>query len=453
MRASQVLFCLAVVALFVSSASAVTVRAPPVNVPLKKHWLPASSRHPFFFAGNAKWRQPVAQGTGSTVNFPVGGNIFPIGIYYTEVQIGTPARTFKVAIDTGSADLIVPQVGCNGCHANSTNEFDPSQSSTANKISCYGRLQCPNCAQDQCAFSNTYQTCDLSDPTAPCTISGPIYSDTFAMGSLTAPNVVLGAITFQTKNFQQFYVVDGVMGMIGSKGSWDETIAFQALYDNKQFSQNTFAMCLIDQGGVLTYGGYDSQYISGSIMWAPMAGFGYYSNQFNSVTIGTQVQAPVQNQIIIDSGTNVLLLEDAMFDFIKDTIKAQCSSSSLHGVCDVPSGSKDLFSGGCFTFTEAQKAAFPNITLNLQGANLTLSGDDYLVDHPTKSETCYGISNTGSTFNIIGDAVMQNYYVIFDRDNSRLGWAPVNKEACLGNSKQRISKDDIVRTVTTPSRK
>ena len=40
------------------------------------------------------------QNTGNN-NLPIGGNIYPIGIFYTEIIIGTPGRSFNVAIDTG----------------------------------------------------------------------------------------------------------------------------------------------------------------------------------------------------------------------------------------------------------------------------------------------------------------------------------------------------------------
>ena len=64
-------------------------------------------------------------------------------------------------------------------------------------------------------FSNTYQTCDLTDPTAPCTISGKLYSDQVSMAGLGPVKMVLGSIEKQTSNFDQFKVIDGVMGFTG----------------------------------------------------------------------------------------------------------------------------------------------------------------------------------------------------------------------------------------------
>lgn len=39
--------------------------------------------------------------SGSTPNIPMGGNVFPVGIYWLEVGVGSPAKYYGVAIDSG----------------------------------------------------------------------------------------------------------------------------------------------------------------------------------------------------------------------------------------------------------------------------------------------------------------------------------------------------------------
>ena len=40
---------------------------------------------------------------------------------------------------------------------------------------------------------------------------------------------------------------------------------------------------------------------------------------------------------------------------------------------------------------------------------------------------CFGIDVAVGVGMILGDVVMENYYVVFDKTNSRLGFAPVAK--------------------------
>ncbi|OWM68951.1 hypothetical protein CDL15_Pgr025138 [Punica granatum] len=94
----------------------------------------------------------MLQSTNSAgvVNFPVDGNSFPVGIYYTKVQLGSPPQEFYVLIDTGSDVLWVSCSSCSGCPLTSglkipLNSFNPMSSSSASKISCSDEM----CTQAQ----------------------------------------------------------------------------------------------------------------------------------------------------------------------------------------------------------------------------------------------------------------------------------------------------------------
>lgn len=78
---------------------------------------------------------------------------------------------------------------------------------------------------------------------------------------------------------------------------------------------------------------------------------------------------------------------------------------------------------------------FPPITVSLQNIDLTMDWRTYLLTNSpfdaNQSDYCLGILSTGPTgFTIIGDTTMQNYYVIFDRTNTQIGWANVNRDNC-----------------------
>lgn len=155
---------------------------------------------------------------------------------------------------------------------------------------------------------------------------------------------------------------------------------------------------------------------------------GLYEMPINGITLGGQsvVSGP---RAILDSGTNVLLVPTPVFDSFRKAFKALCDAGKkLKGVCDVAPGSKGLLDGGCQTMTEAEVAAFPQLTLGITKGGLEMSPSKYLLpDDPRASaqgQLCLGIRDTGAHgFFIVGDTTMSGYYVAFDREKSRIGWA------------------------------
>eukprot|EP00729_Bicosta_minor_P005835 gene5835-87_t len=155
-------------------------------------------KHVHFAPPRSRVVEGILGGNGSSI--PAGGDVWPTAIYYTTVQIGTPPQDFPVAIDSGSGDLDVSGKGCVGCVTIPPNrEYDHASSKTS-----HPRLPFQ--------FSNSYQTCDLKDPTAVCTITGKLYTDEVSLAGFGPVSMGLGSITKQTSNFDQFKVIDGVMG-------------------------------------------------------------------------------------------------------------------------------------------------------------------------------------------------------------------------------------------------
>mmetsp|Transcript_15712 Transcript_15712/g.38754 ORF Transcript_15712/g.38754 Transcript_15712/m.38754 type:complete len:424 (+) Transcript_15712:41-1312(+) len=352
------------------------------------------------------------------------GSIWPVAIYWTKIAIGTPPKMFPVAIDSGSGDLDIQGPNCANCPKDYPNNvYNPSESTTSKHIFPY-------------YFSNTYQTCDLSDPSAPCTISGKLFADSVSFADIDAVQVKLGAITKQTSNFNQFQDICGVMGLLGSSTS----NVFQSMVKAGVVESNVWAICL-SQGsegnGTLTFGGIDERLYNGTVGYTPNTGGMFYAMelsggvQINGVPVDSTVG---QKEAILDSGTNVLLLPTSDFQNTKKVFLNSCDpNNNWHGVCDVDADAT-LFDNKCFEFSEEQIAAFPIITIAAKGVNLTMHGADYLLpsDPRAKSskELCLGIRPSSAGLFIVGDNTMQNYYVVFDNEKQQIGWAPVNAKAC-----------------------
>jgi hypothetical protein len=161
--------------------------------------------------------------------------VWPVAIYWISLDIGTPPKSFPVAIDSGSMTLDIQGPGCANCPKFAPNNvYQPTASSTSKPCSL---LTChlPK------TFSNTYQTCDLADPDAPCTIKGQNFRDMVSLGSLGPVPVTFGAITYQTSNFDQFKQIDGVVGLAGAAGSGN---VFESLRSAGYIEEDMFGMCL-----------------------------------------------------------------------------------------------------------------------------------------------------------------------------------------------------------------
>ena len=134
------------------------------------------------------------------------------------LQVGTPPRSFPAAIDSGSGDLDIAALGCDGCvTAPPNNQYDHAASSTSKPAFPF-------------VFHNTYETCDLKHPTKPCSIGGKLYTDVVSMGGLGPVPVKLGAIESQDTNFDQFAQIDGVVGFTsgGSEDVFSQLVAARA---------------------------------------------------------------------------------------------------------------------------------------------------------------------------------------------------------------------------------
>lgn len=151
----------------------------------------------------------------------------------------------------------------------------------------------------------------------------------------------------------------------------------------------------------------------------------------NSAEVLGATITSISGQAILDSGTNVLLLEQQPFTDIQAAFVNSCASgSNLHGVCDVEANNT-IFDGACFPYTPAQLAAFPPITINLENVTLSVPAVSYMNLYdplgPNPDYYCLGLRVSSAGF-LIGDVVMSQYYVIFDNENLTIGWATASEQ-------------------------
>lgn len=351
---------------------------------------------------------------GNGTNQKVGGSIWPVSIYWTTVEVGTPLKSYAVAIDSGSYDMYLSGKGCNGCVTTPPNtQYDPKESSSS-----VGPLPGPG-------FSATYETCNPTHPLESCTISGPEYTDVASLGGYGPTRVKMGAISYQTSNFYQFQTIDGIIGMVkGAQGN-----VFYELCVAGHYCEPVWAICMVEgtkSNGTITIGGVDESLADGPITYVPSPNntFGYWHKvEVHDLTMSNGKKVTVGQHAILDTGTNDLLVPDTIFSEVQQSV---CANSPKH--CN------DFFNSPltCHSLTDDEVAAYPNINFQLDnGLVLEMTPRDYLLKHSPAASSpdqyCFGISNGGNFF-IIGDSLMQNYYLVFG--DAQVGWGKVNKKTC-----------------------
>lgn len=110
------------------------------------------------------------------------------GEFLMQISIGSPSESYNAIMDTGS-DLIWTQCKpCKECFDQSTPIFDPSKSSTFEKISCSNKLcealPISSCGGSNCEYMYTYGDYSSSE--------GFLASETFTFGKVSIPNVAFG---------------------------------------------------------------------------------------------------------------------------------------------------------------------------------------------------------------------------------------------------------------------
>ncbi len=236
-------------------------------------------------------------------------------------------------------------MGCQGCVTQAPNNFyNPANSTSSHRFSCSLSRGCAvsgatcHAFKKVCGFSNTYETCVPTDPTAPCTITGIWFQvcfiflfslslsclifnfsqDNVSWGGTASVPVQFGAIQTQTSNFEQFQNIDGVVGMAGPANP--QSVISQ-LASNNAIPNWLWSICLNAgsiSNGTITIGGIDSRLYSGSISYTPDVGNGqFYAMNLNSISVGGQKVYTDESQVIIDSGTNILLVPDETFSSMK----------------------------------------------------------------------------------------------------------------------------------------
>ncbi|GLT80817.1 hypothetical protein SLA2020_522350 [Shorea laevis] len=390
---------------------------------------------------SARHRRLLKSSSVGVVNFPLSGSPFTTGIYYTKVLLGSPPQQFHVIIDSGS---YVPWVSCNQCKdcpKNSKlpitlNFFNPESSSTASSVSCSDQ-RCTSdnefsCVSNQCYYDQTYG--DGSET------SGYFFSDLFQFDT-----VLEGSVTSNSNTTIMFGCSDSLSGRLanpdwavdGIFGFGPQNLSIISQLASKGIAPNVFSHCLKGDnsgGGILVLG----KIVEPNIVYTSLVpSQSHYNINLQSISVNGQklaidpsVFATSNNSgTIVDSGTTLALLAETAYDVFIDSINSIVSPSALQLVTEQSSE----VVGQCYLFksSDTVPAVFPQVSFNFSdGASMILNPQDYLLPQENTSGValwCLGfVKVPGSEQTILGEVILKDKIVVYDRNNQTVGWVNYN---------------------------
>ncbi|KAL8141846.1 hypothetical protein V2J09_014878 [Rumex salicifolius] len=377
----------------------------------------------------------------SSMAFPVKGNVYPYGLYFTQLHIGNPPRSYFLDLDTGS-DLTWMQCDapCTSCAKGPNSLYKPTKS----KIVPPKDSLCLEVQKNlKSVYCGTCKQCDYEIEYADHSSSmGVLVRDELNLmssnGSLSKPSVIFGcAYDQQGTLLNSLAKTDGILGLSRSKVSLPAQLASRGIV------KNVVGHCLTSN---IAGGGYafigDELVPYWNMAWTPMVNHlsvSFYETEVARISYGGKKVSLAQSgdakgRVVFDSGSSYTylpkqayadlvfsitnMLEGKLIQDASDATLPLCwhADTPIRTVDDVKHFFRPLtFHFGSKWFLVSTKFQIP--------------AEGYLVTN-SKGNVCLGIldgSNVhdGSTF-ILGDVSFRGKLVVYDNENQRVGWTDSN---------------------------
>ncbi|KAK6336043.1 hypothetical protein TWF730_003415 [Orbilia blumenaviensis] len=314
--------------------------------------------------------------------------------YWINISFGSSGKSFRMVVDTGSADTWIPSAECKSKSCLVHQTFGPQDSSTLSTNS-------------EKTFAIAY---------ASGNVEGSIAKDSLTFGSITLDEMEFGLAHMVSDDFTNF-PVDGILGLGFPSASILKVPTFlENLISRNIISKHVFGAYMHRtadnmNGGTITFGGIDGSRIDGGIQalkyYDVNVTTSLWSIQMSDVILdGQTANFKGGRSAIIDTGTALILIppEDAL---------------KLHQFIPGTKSNGETFYIPCDT----------TISLQLQFGNdkYPISSKDYVGDPiDANNELCLSLIVGRSVVRdgawLIGDVFLRNVYSVFDMENGKIGF-------------------------------
>ncbi|NXO08770.1 RENI protein, partial [Oriolus oriolus] len=317
--------------------------------------------------------------------------------YFGEISIGTPAQTFKVVFDTGSANLWVPSYKCSPLYSAcvSHNRYDSSKSRTY--------------IANGTGFAIRYGT---------GSVKGVLSQDIVMVSDIPIIQVFAEATALPAFPFI-FARFDGVLGMgypsqaiDGITPVFDRILAQQILKEDA-FSVYYSRSAPLKAGGEIILGGSDPAYYTGDFHYLNVSRSGFWQISMKGVSVGAEVLFCREGcSVAVDTGASYITGPAGPVSVLMKAI----------GAAEVAEGE--------YVVDCERVPQLPNISFHLGGKVYGLSGPAYVLRQPQYGEDVCVVAFSGLDIPppagplwILGATFIGHYYTKFDRRHNRIGFA------------------------------
>ncbi|KAL0833594.1 hypothetical protein Bca101_085483 [Brassica carinata] len=368
---------------------------------------------------------------GSSVVFPVHGNVYPLGYYNVTINIGQPPRPYYLDLDTGS-DLTwlqcdAPCVRClEAPHPlyQPSNDLIPCSDPLCKAMHMNGNHRYE--AQEQCDYEVEYADGGSS--------LGVLVRDVFSLnyteGLRLTPRLALGCGYDQIPGASSNHPLDGVLGLGRGK------VSILSQLHSQGHVKNVIGHCLSSLGGGILFFG-DDLYDSSRVSWTPMSreNSKYYSPAMGGELLFGGRTTGLKNLLtIFDSGSSYTYFNSKAYQAVTYVLKRELSGKPFKEARDDHTLPLCWQGRRPFMSIEEVKKYFKPLALSFKTGwrsktLFEIPPEAYLIIS-RKGNVCLGILNGTEiglqNMNLIGDISMQDQMIIYDNEKQSIGWIPAD---------------------------
>ncbi len=343
-------------------------------------------------------------------------------LYFINATVGTPARSVRLHLDTGSSDLWVNTPSSTLC-SSSQKQCEFGGTYSANASSTY-------------EYIGSYFNISYVDGSG---ASGDYVSDTVSFGETKLDRLQFG-IGYTSTNTQ------GILGIGYPLNEVQVNRAGRAPYRNLPaqlvadgfIQSNAYSLWLNDldaSTGNILFGGVDQEKYSGTLQTLPIQSEqGLFAEFLITLTKLELGDTPIPGAdslaqaVLLDTGSSLTYLPDPIVDAIFNQVGAQYDSEQ--GAAYVPCSLANNQTK--FRFTFSQPAI--EVDMNEMVLDLFTTSGRRPVTSSGVTVCLFGIAPAGQGTTVLGDTFLRSAYVVYDLENNEISLAPTRFNASASNT-------------------